>query len=289
MENFKCEFCDSSFVQKVHLERHQKSAKYCLKLQNKKVDTTYCCSICNKKFSRKDIYKRHLKIHGVENVKIFELEEEKKSLKDELLLLKKHPNKNNESHHPTSYNLRTTEIQPFTSKNIREILLPQYTKYAFMEGLEGILRLMTKFTKLSVNGIIEQNLVCTDKKRSVFYLLDSDRNWKNVDSIDICSKIINIFIPKMDEWIEYFYAKQDHYTDIKNQLGEKKTLATMTAKAKFNKYSDRAIDAERGFYGIIRSRNSDPDDYLKLIIKFRNILKFHIHIKSIEINSNDEF
>ena len=57
--DYKCKYCDSSFKNRCTLYKHQRTAKYCLKLQdviNKKI---YLCTFCNKNFSRPDSLKRH--------------------------------------------------------------------------------------------------------------------------------------------------------------------------------------------------------------------------------------
>ncbi len=48
-----CEFCKNKFVAKTSLIHHQKTAKYCLKLQGKN-NTLYTCEYCNKKLSTKN-------------------------------------------------------------------------------------------------------------------------------------------------------------------------------------------------------------------------------------------
>jgi hypothetical protein len=52
-----CEFCYSEFSAKFNLTHHQKTAKYCLKLQGK--ETIYKCKKCNKELCDK----RHLDTH----------------------------------------------------------------------------------------------------------------------------------------------------------------------------------------------------------------------------------
>ena len=58
-----CEFCNNSFSDKVTLKRHQKTAKYCVKLQdagsvsqNKK----HLCDFCDKEYTQKTDLNRHM-------------------------------------------------------------------------------------------------------------------------------------------------------------------------------------------------------------------------------------
>lgn len=49
MSNFKCEFCDSSFLRKNTLINHQKTAKFCLDIQGKdNLKNRYIEKICTK-------------------------------------------------------------------------------------------------------------------------------------------------------------------------------------------------------------------------------------------------
>ncbi len=58
--NYVCEFCSKSFTTLYNLKNHQKTAKYCLDIQNKHADTTYNCEFCNKSFNVKSIYNSHI-------------------------------------------------------------------------------------------------------------------------------------------------------------------------------------------------------------------------------------
>jgi hypothetical protein len=56
--SFKCEFCNSNFHANFSLLYHQRTAKYCLKLQG--IDKTkYICSYCNKNLSEKRLLDAH--------------------------------------------------------------------------------------------------------------------------------------------------------------------------------------------------------------------------------------
>jgi hypothetical protein len=68
---FECIYCNKDFTSKSILKTHQKSAKYCLKIQAessiKKVDLeidkrSYLCKFCNKSFTSKVCFQKHLDI-----------------------------------------------------------------------------------------------------------------------------------------------------------------------------------------------------------------------------------
>ena len=56
----ECEYCEKFFSSISSLNNHKKTAKYCLKLQNKKDDlNNFKCDDCSKVF----YIKQHLSIH----------------------------------------------------------------------------------------------------------------------------------------------------------------------------------------------------------------------------------
>jgi hypothetical protein len=55
----RCTFCKHIFSNKQNLNAHQKTAKYCLKIQGKEPDYKFSCKDCNKTFRTKKDLKRH--------------------------------------------------------------------------------------------------------------------------------------------------------------------------------------------------------------------------------------
>jgi uncharacterized C2H2 Zn-finger protein len=56
----KCDACDTIFTNKVTLNRHIKSAQYCLKIRQEKASETLICEFCNKEFTQKFHLQKHL-------------------------------------------------------------------------------------------------------------------------------------------------------------------------------------------------------------------------------------
>jgi hypothetical protein len=79
-----CEYCNNSFANVSALNKHKKTAKYCLVLQNNEVNI-YTCNKCEKGFVRKDHLIHHRSICKKNN---FDLEEEIESLKIKNEILK---------------------------------------------------------------------------------------------------------------------------------------------------------------------------------------------------------
>ena len=76
----ECEFCKKIFKIKSVLITHQKTAKYCLKLQCKDSDIEYKC-VCDKVFNRKSHLTSHQKICSVKNY-VFKIEEKDKIIEE---------------------------------------------------------------------------------------------------------------------------------------------------------------------------------------------------------------
>jgi hypothetical protein len=57
--SIKCDFCNKEYTNKVILKTHQSTAKFCLKIQNKKIINQYKCELCNVEFNCKYNFKTH--------------------------------------------------------------------------------------------------------------------------------------------------------------------------------------------------------------------------------------
>ena len=58
----ECEFCKNKFVSKSNLYSHQKTAKFCLKIQGKLVETNFNCKYCNKSLTQRSSLDDHLNV-----------------------------------------------------------------------------------------------------------------------------------------------------------------------------------------------------------------------------------
>ena len=89
-----CEFCQKSFATKGSLSIHQKTAKFCLKLQGKKEESSFKCENCNKVFTQKTSLNDHLSTCKERYKKILQQKEEEhlssiKRLENEIAKLKR--------------------------------------------------------------------------------------------------------------------------------------------------------------------------------------------------------
>jgi len=71
-----CTFCNKTFSTKGSLTLHQTTAKYCLEIQGKKVETLFTCSHCSKEFTLQSTLNEHLSVCK-EKKRLDDIEKEK--------------------------------------------------------------------------------------------------------------------------------------------------------------------------------------------------------------------
>ena len=98
-ENIKCEYCKKIFSTKSSLNNHQKTAKYCLILQdNEKKINSFECEYCKKKYTTKQVFINHVNICKdkkeillnvqMNDFKILTIKNKKKILRNKLRIFK---------------------------------------------------------------------------------------------------------------------------------------------------------------------------------------------------------
>ena len=101
----ECQFCKKILKNSSILENHQKTTKYCLKIQNNIENDKFNCSYCLKNFTTKQHLLTHhtrckekYKKDALSNLdsKILELENENQNLENELFLCKEQLNQKND-------------------------------------------------------------------------------------------------------------------------------------------------------------------------------------------------
>lgn len=126
MYMFECDFCKKTYTTVSSLNLHQKTAKFCIKIQKEKNiqhhQSVFNCDFCKKEFSIKVNYENHLKIcrskeiyQNFENIKKENelLKEEKNKLIEEIDVLKK----NNLSLKKENKKLKTNTKETNTTNN----------------------------------------------------------------------------------------------------------------------------------------------------------------------------
>ena len=80
----ECQYCKNIFSTKTNLNSHQKTTKYCLKIQGIEIEKKYECKWCNKLFTIFSNFERHKKV--CKNPKKIEEYEYKNKIKDQEII-----------------------------------------------------------------------------------------------------------------------------------------------------------------------------------------------------------
>ncbi len=229
-----CPHCHSKFNSASSLNKHMKSAKYCLKIQCKDADTEYNC-ICGKNFTQKSHLNTHVKsCYKVENIKLCEknnellgkiselqklcqklrssndiLQAENKIYKEEhqiIINMAQQPkitnttNSNNKIMNITS-NLNFNDID-----YIKNLIENNYTIDHMLNGQKGFAQFAIQNLLRDENGNLKY--LCVDPSRYVFKYKDhtgeiqKDVKAKKLSSYLIDGEIKKKFIDVSNEWIK---------------------------------------------------------------------------------------
>ena len=172
MDKLTCEYCNKSFFNTCNLYKHQRTAKYCLKIQNtEQIDKTYICEYCDKKYYRSDHLKRHLVSCSERNksqTHTDQLLDMISQLQKTIIIMANNQsnsntvNNNNNNNRPVIMN----NLQPLTDKDLQEHL-DHLTLNYIQEGAKG-------YADFAGSYPFKDRLVCTDKSRKKLRYKDCD-------------------------------------------------------------------------------------------------------------------
>ena len=212
----ECEFCKKSFSIKANLTKHQKTAKYCLKIQH---SLKFICSGCDKELSTKQSLNIHYqscekyKTKDIENLIIEKIEKnliiekvEKENLelreriKEQQEHIKELENKLENIAlkaicRPTTTNNNKTQInylQPVTDERF-ETSASKLTLDYLLKGPEG-------YAQFALEHPLKDSVVCTDFARRKVEYKEADGNVKtDPEMIYLTSKFFKSIRDKNSE------------------------------------------------------------------------------------------
>lgn len=228
----KCEFCDRELINTSALNHHKKTAKYCLKIQNKN-NTEFSCDFCLNIFATKNSLQNHLNnCKEKNNFANKKIEEENTELKNKNQELKNNMEKlkltieeqkiyiskletkveiYEKDHETISDIAKQTKITNTTNNIINNLAvydidkiteqftnkLEYITKEDIINGQKGIANIIAPCLQ-DENG--NKMLTCTDRSRLIFTKLDENKNRiKDIELKNLASVIKPIAIKKADE------------------------------------------------------------------------------------------
>ena len=229
-----CEFCNKNFSTKSSLNNHQKTAKYCIKLQNNKVSEipNFYCDYCNKKFTSKQNLNIHLstckekefeqKLKDKEklNIKIItenenykqQLEKQEKQIKelqDKLeRVLNKAIDRPTTTHNNTINN--KFELNTFPSqKEIDRKIESQFNDKYILDGMKGVAQFVYDHIVKLEDGSMAY--ACFDTSRQIFKYKDENGNEiKDPKAVKLRKMIKPGLLRQSQTLLDYFNDECDY-------------------------------------------------------------------------------
>ena len=249
--NYECNFCNKYFTTKIILKTHQSTAKYCLKLQNKKPEETYECTYCSKKFDIKYNYDMHRISHLVDPIfiKLQKAEEDIKELRmkleqkdDELRMKLEHlqtilDDKNEQIKAFQEQNQKLLMKSVSTPKNTYNTVNIEHFTAMTQQHLDDNAKNLTLehinkgprgYAEYMINYPCKDSLVVTDIARMIFKYKDENGNLcVDIEARNLINKISKSIDPHNRELITKAIAdiNSNKRIDVLEQLKRISELA----------------------------------------------------------------
>lgn len=196
---FECEFCNKSFTNKGNMVKHQKTAKYCINIQNDNDPNTsidhisYDCKYCDKKFTQQAHLTRHLpcciekfksrireqddKIKDLEN-KLNQAEEKIKTIEmeTEIRILRQYSQDNQSTLHEIAKQPRNqvnnnqkvliTSSIDLSQEKMKDMIDNSFNADYMIQGQKGVAKFAYDTMLKDEEGKLKY--ICTDPSRQIF-------------------------------------------------------------------------------------------------------------------------
>ena len=192
----ECPYCNNVFSSKTNLNTHQKTAKYCLKLQEINIPVHFICKKCDKTFIHKHIYQKHIstcintdtleenKLLKQENKYLKEtidkLEQTIKELQDDLkdvaVSAVSRPTSitNNTNNNTSNTQNILMNLTPFemNKENFTEKIQDHFDKNYLVNGQKGVVQFVVEKILKDKDGKLMY--ICTDPSRQIYRFKSND-------------------------------------------------------------------------------------------------------------------
>ena len=219
----ECQFCKNKFTTIKILTTHQKSAKYCIKLQGVK-GKSFNCDFCTKNFTQKVDLERHYticinkRLKDLENKYIYKINEKDKQIKDKDIQIKELQNQLANialcaSTKPTYINHNNNQrinniinnLIPITDEHLKqqaEFLTIDHIK----NGIDG-------YVQYALDFPLKDRIICTDFSRRKIKYKDSEGNLiDDPEMTKVTQKLFKAIEEKNSILVdEYIKELQDKY------------------------------------------------------------------------------
>jgi len=215
-----CNFCNTSFYDKSNLKKHQKSSKYCLKIQEelKTEKPLFGCEYCLKSLSSKQMLNYHLNIckqkKKIENEAQQKITLDMTIMKQELEKLKNKPstttnhitiNTDNSVNTDNSSNNYCSLLNYMTPEVVRE----SFKNFNINNLLSGSQKELADMTiKNFLTGKDHPLYLCKDRSRNKFVYTDEENKEKeDANAIVLRTLVYNGIAPLLKKLYQEEYVK----------------------------------------------------------------------------------
>lgn len=279
-----CNFCGNNFIDKIILKRHQKTAKYCIKLQGLNIESCnkkYTCNFCEKDYTQKIDLSRHLA--NCKEKQIFEIisdkdriisdkdkiidkyEKQIKDLQDKLIdIISSRPTivnnvQNNNNNH--KINTIINNLLPITDVHLKN--QAQYLT------LEHIKKGATGYAEYALEYPLKNRIVCPDFSRRKINYKDEDGNLiTDIEMKKICEKIFKSIEEQNTKLTEVYIKELKHKIDqLNNNANNMEEDVSNELLTKTNKILDYICKYITQGKDIIKASKGDKPDIINDFIK----------------------
>ena len=224
-----CVYCNSEFNNKCNLNKHQRTSKYCLKIQleknpNKIIERdTYDCEYCKRQLTSKFSLNSHLKICKVKKLQLTQqtiVEKLTVQLKDKPVITV--TNNNLIMNHTTNHNYSSLLDYNDNYEKITEKFKKHYTIENLLKGDQKELADMTVQHFLS--GKDQPMYYITDRSRNKFMFTDQENNEKEDPNANILRRVVyKALKPIVDKLYkdEFIKLKTDLARYLRNDINDR--------------------------------------------------------------------
>lgn len=215
--NFVCQYCRKNFTDKYKLQRHQKTVKYCIDLQNAKKDSI-TCQDCRKTFCAE----RELKSHSCKTII---LQEEIKELRNEM----------NELRRELSQLKEVKEVKIKKKIDLRNLLPINeeiFTEATEKLTLEDVINGPSGMASFALEHIFKGRIICSDiSRRKVRYKNSNNENCVDYKMLDLS--------------VKFFTAIREKAVDIIKKSHRDKRLSFKNSEVNYEDDDDYIEDLLR--------------------------------------------
>ena len=226
-----CKYCNKIFTRLHNLYKHQRTAKYCLKLQCSEkadADDLSTCKYCSMEFNRQDNLKRHEKVCTVKE----KSDTQNQQLLEMIVQLQKTiANMSERSTGTTNVNNNnnnrnmTMNLAPITDEEIQEHL-EHLTIDFIQEGAKGYAAFANSYP-------FKNRVLCTDKARKKLRYKDGDGEVIDDGGLKLAQRFFRVIAPRNEEIIneEYRILQEKVQNIADDERAHTADLTTLLTKA----------------------------------------------------------